>query len=230
MESGAAEAVPVRGPETEAQSPAMGPESEAQAPDGGLKPGGSGQGLPPDTAAGAAGEAGSSKRLRLFSVVMETMVEKLLETASFERFTQCYKPVHEIQPQFTHSVYKQLVSQLQTSIREEINQISEDGLFERALPKLDQLERESEARMVQAWRPTGAPAEDLRAHLVPCQLQQRQYLQLKLKRAREENTTLAQEVLQGRRRVQDLQQLRDDQCQAWEECNCICQKLKLSWQ
>ncbi|XP_059836069.1 polyamine-modulated factor 1 [Hypanus sabinus] len=205
---------PTRGPD------GMYPMAETQALEQDPEPEGSGQ--------GQADEAGSSKRFELFSVAMETMVQKLLEAASFERFAQCYSPVHEILPQFTHSVHKQFVAQLQTSIQEEIKQISEDGLFERALPKLDQLEREAEARTVPAWRPTGTPAEDLRAHLVPCQLQQRQYLQLKLRKAQEENAALTRDVLQGRKRLENLRQLRDDRLQDWQECNRICQKFKLS--
>ncbi|XP_072132310.1 polyamine-modulated factor 1 [Mobula birostris] len=248
MESGGPEVAAVQDPEVEGpggkiepeaqvQTPELGTESETQARESdGTHPAAETQALEQDpkpgssgpTAGGQADGAGSSNRFRLFSVAMETTVQKLLEAASFKRFAECYSPIHEILPQFTHSVHKQLITQLQTSIQEEINQISEDGLFERALPKLDQLERESEARTVPAWRPTGTPAEDLRAHLVSCQLQQRQYLQLKLRKAQEENAALARDVLQGRKRVETLQQLRDDQVQAWQECNRICQKFKLS--
>ncbi|XP_069796680.1 polyamine-modulated factor 1 isoform X2 [Narcine bancroftii] len=181
-------------------------------------------------APGPVDESEGSKRLNLFSVTMEQAVEKLLKGASFKRFAECYKPVHEILPQFTHSVHKQLVFQLQTSIREGIRQISEDGLFERALPKLDQLERESEARTVPAWRPTGSPAKDLRPHLVPCYLQQREYLQLKLKKAEAENAALAQDVLQGRKHIQTLEQLQNDQSHVWQHRHRICRQFKQSLQ
>ncbi|XP_067878520.1 polyamine-modulated factor 1 [Heterodontus francisci] len=172
----------------------------------------------------------ASKRLKLFSAAMETTLEKLLETASFERFAESYKPVYKVQPQLTHSVYKQLVSQLQTSIQEEINQISEDGLFERALPKLDDLERESESRSEPAWRPTGSPAVDLQRHLVPYQLQQRDYLRLKLKRAKDENAALAQSVLWGRGRIKALQQVQEERCQQWQQCSELCRQFKLDEQ
>ncbi|XP_043539955.1 polyamine-modulated factor 1 [Chiloscyllium plagiosum] len=184
-------------------------------------------GLDTSSGSGADTPASDSKRLRLFKAAIDTTVEKLLETASFERFAQCFQPVYKIQPQFTHSVYKQLISQLQTSIQEEVSQISEDGLFERALPKLDQLERESEARTDPAWRPTGSPAVDLRTHLVPYLLQQRDYLRLKLKRAKEENAALAQSVLEGRSRVESLVRVRDEQCQRWQQCTELCRQFQL---
>ncbi|XP_055521734.1 polyamine-modulated factor 1 [Leucoraja erinacea] len=149
---------------------------------------------------------------------------------SFERFAHCYEPVHKLQPQFTLGVHKQLVAQLQTSITEEIKQISEDGLFERALPKLDQLERESANRTTQAWRPTGSPGRDLQAHLVRCSLRQREYLRLKLRRAKEENAALAGDVLHGRQRVCAQQKLIQERSDAWQECDRICQKYKLSLQ
>ncbi|XP_067831947.1 polyamine-modulated factor 1 [Heptranchias perlo] len=217
--------------EPEGQAGVSGPEPEGQA---GVSEPRLSPPMDQDTASGSGGEAGvgpeGSKRLKLFSAAMETTMEKMLETASFERFAQSYKPVYKIQPQFTHSVYKQLITQLQTSMQEEINQISEDGLFERALPKLDQLERESEGRSEPAWRPTGSPADDLRSHLVPYQLQQCQYLRLKVKRAKEENAALAQSVLQGRGRIAKLQGLRDQRCQAWQECNKICRQFELDEQ
>ncbi|XP_078390151.1 polyamine-modulated factor 1 [Cetorhinus maximus] len=221
------------GPGAQADAGQTEPDPGAQADTEGS---GAGQPLPADLdiSAGSGGEAAlqaeGSKRLKLFSAAMETTVEKLLETASFDRFAECFKPVYKVQPQFMHSVYKQLISQLQTSIQEEVNQISEDGLFERALPKLDQLERESEARTEPAWRPTGCPAVDLQKHLVPYLLQQRDYLRLKLKRAKEENAALAQSVVQGRNRVEALGRLRDQRCQRWQECTELCRQFQLDEQ
>ncbi|XP_041035716.1 polyamine-modulated factor 1 [Carcharodon carcharias] len=235
-----------RGAEVQADAGEAEPGPAVQADAGEAEPGpavqadaegsGAGQLLPADLdiSAGSEGEAAlqaeGSKRLKLFSAAMETTVEKLLEAASFDRFAECFKPVYKVQPQFTHSVYKQLISQLQTSIQEEVNQISEDGLFERALPKLDQLERESEARSEPAWRPTGCPAVDLQKHLVPYLLQQRDYLRLKLKRAKEENAALAQSVIQGRNRVEALGRLRDERCQRWQECTELCRQFQLDEQ
>ncbi|XP_048476271.1 polyamine-modulated factor 1 [Rhincodon typus] len=116
---------------------------------------------------------------------------------------------------------------LETARQEEVHQISEDGLFERALPKLDQLERESEARTEPAWRPTGSPAVDLQTHLVPYLLQQRDYLRVKLKRVKEENAALAESVLQGRNRVESLVRVRDEQYQRWQECTELCRQFQL---
>ncbi|XP_078064033.1 polyamine-modulated factor 1 [Mustelus asterias] len=222
------------GAESEAQRGAAQPKDAAAAQDGAVQleaqasPGVSDSS--PSSGAEAAVRAEESKRLKLFSVAMETTLEKLLETASFERFSKCFEAVYELHPQFTQSVYKQLISQLQNSIQEEVRQISEDGLFERALPKLDQLEEDSEERSEPAWRPSGSPATDVQRHLVPYRQQQRDYLRLKLKRAKEENAALAQSVLSGRERIEALARCRDEQCQRWQECTELCRQFQLDEQ
>ncbi|GCB81107.1 hypothetical protein scyTo_0023267, partial [Scyliorhinus torazame] len=70
-----------------------------------------------------------------------------LQFTHFERFSECYKPVYKIMGErFMRGLYQQLITELQRSIQAEVSEISEHGQFERALPKLDKMEQESEAR------------------------------------------------------------------------------------
>ncbi|XP_038643206.1 polyamine-modulated factor 1 [Scyliorhinus canicula] len=162
---------------------------------------------------------------------METTRERLLETASFERFSECYKPVYKIMGErFMRGLYQQLITELQRSIQAEVSQISEHGQFERALPKLDKLEQESEARSEPAWRPTGSPEVDIKRHLVPYLLKHREYVRLKLERAKDENAALAQSVTQGRDRVKALAGLRDEHAKQWQKCTDLCRQFQLDEQ
>uniref|UniRef100_V9LAG0 Polyamine-modulated factor 1 n=1 Tax=Callorhinchus milii TaxID=7868 RepID=V9LAG0_CALMI len=184
----------------------------------------------PQTAAAAASavpgdaltEEPSTRRLRVFRAAMEKMLERVVESAGFESFTEAYQPVYELQPEFTRAVHRQIISQMQSSIRDEINQISDEGLLERALPRLDQLEKDSEARAEPGWRPTGDPHRDLRSHLGPYLEQQRNYLRLKVRKAKEENASLAQAVLQGRERITRLDTECKERLGKWLAINEIC--------
>ena len=135
---------------------------------------------------------------------------------SFERFTSCYKPFQQLDPKVMQWVYDKFVTQLQTSIREEISEIKEEGNLEAVLNSLDKIVEEGKANGEPAWRPSGTPEKDLCSVMAPYCLQQRDALCYRVQKQKAKNQDLADAVLAGRRQLQGLQQQIQALQQTWQ--------------
>ncbi|XP_072588625.1 polyamine-modulated factor 1 isoform X4 [Vulpes vulpes] len=139
-----------------------------------------------------------------------------VKSPSYQRFTDCYKRLYQLQPEMTQKIYDKFITQLQTSVQEEISEIKAEGNLEAVLNTLDRIVEEGKDHTELAWRPSGIPEEDVRSAMVPYFLQQREALQRRVHRQEAENRQLAEAVLAGRRRVEELQQQGQAQQQAWQ--------------
>uniref|UniRef100_A0A803JVM5 Osteocalcin n=1 Tax=Xenopus tropicalis TaxID=8364 RepID=A0A803JVM5_XENTR len=155
-------------------------------------------------------------RIVIFDTLVDKFLEGLVQAGSYQRFARCYKRFYRLQPEMTRSIYEQFVFQLQSSIKDEIQEIKAEGNLEALLDSLDKMETEAGDRTDLAWRPSGVPEEDLRSHLVPYLLQQRDYLRKLLREREEENARLAQAVLLGRRRIEEMQKEIERRKLAWQ--------------
>ncbi|XP_074836984.1 polyamine-modulated factor 1 [Carettochelys insculpta] len=155
-------------------------------------------------------------RGQLFNTVVETFLEKLIAAGSYQRFANCYHRFYKLHPEMTRSIYDQFISQLQTSIREEIREIKEEGNLEELFASLDKIVEEAKKREEPAWRPSGIPEEDVHSAMVPYLLKHQAYLRKALKEKEEENRKLADSVLAGRERISELQQQIQNRKQAWQ--------------
>ncbi|XP_077934667.1 polyamine-modulated factor 1 isoform X3 [Halichoerus grypus] len=135
---------------------------------------------------------------------------------SYQRFTDCYERLYQVQPEVTQRIYDKFVTQLQTSVREEIAEIKVEGNLEAVLNSLDKIVQEGKDRTEPAWRPSGIPEEDVRSALMPYFVQQRDALRRRVHRQEAENRQLAEAVLAGRGRVQELRQRGRARQQAWQ--------------
>nr|XP_006976443.2 polyamine-modulated factor 1 isoform X2 [Peromyscus maniculatus bairdii] len=155
-------------------------------------------------------------RVKLLDTIVDTFLQKLVAPRSFERFTDCYQHFHQLDPGVTRSVYDKFVAQLQTSIREEISEIKEEGNLEAVLNSLDKIVEEGKAHGEPAWRPSGTPEKDLCSAMAPYFLQQRDTLCRRVRKQEAKNQDLADAVLAGRRQVEELQQQVQALQQAWQ--------------
>ncbi|XP_065400756.1 polyamine-modulated factor 1 isoform X2 [Macaca fascicularis] len=136
--------------------------------------------------------------------------------ANYQRFTDCYKRFYQLQPDITQRIYDKFIAQLQTSIREEISDIKEEGNLEAVLNALDKIVEEGKDRKEPAWRPSGIPEKDLHSVMAPYFLQQRDTLRRHVHKQEAENQQLADAVLAGRRQVEELQLQVQARQQAWQ--------------
>ncbi|CAH2321702.1 Hypothetical predicted protein [Pelobates cultripes] len=174
--------------------------------------------------------AGAPQRMLIFDTLVDRFLEGLVEAGSYSRFARCYRRIYKLQPEITRSIYDQFVAQLQKSIKDEIQELKEEGNLEALLDSLDNLETEAGGRTDLEWRPSGVPEEDLRSHLVPYLLQQREYLRKILKEQIEENAKLSQSVLAGRKRIEQMQKEIERRQQAWQELSKVQREMILSIQ
>ncbi|VCW70463.1 unnamed protein product [Gulo gulo] len=136
--------------------------------------------------------------------------------ASYQRFSDCYKRLCQLQPDVTQRIHDKFVAQLQASVREEISEIKAEGNLEAVLDALDRIVEEGKDRAEPAWRPSGVPEADVRSAAVPYFLQQRDALQRRVRRQEAENRRLAEAVLAGRRQLEQLEQQARARQQAWQ--------------
>ncbi|XP_007482122.1 polyamine-modulated factor 1 [Monodelphis domestica] len=155
-------------------------------------------------------------KVKLLDTVVDTFLQKLVSAGSYERFTKCYKRFYKLQPEMTRLIYDQFITQLQTSIREEISTIKEEGNLEAVLNSLDKIVEEAKDRKEPAWRPSGIPEDDVRSALMPYFLQQKSSLKRLVQEQERENVKLAEMVLEGRKQVLELQQQIQARKQAWQ--------------
>ncbi|XP_023569475.1 polyamine-modulated factor 1 isoform X2 [Octodon degus] len=115
--------------------------AEAKVPNeaaGEVKPNGpSPESVPPGTAV---------SRVKLLDTMVDTFLQKLIAAGSYQRFTDCYKHFHQLQPEMTQRIYDKFVTQLQASIREEISEIKEEGNLETVLMSLDKIVEDGKKR------------------------------------------------------------------------------------
>ncbi|KAM8921053.1 polyamine-modulated factor 1-like [Pelodytes ibericus] len=187
----------------------------------------------PDTEAPGSSQQpkpGAPQRTLIFNTLIDKFLEGMVEAGSYQRFARCYRRFYKLQPEITRSIYDQFVAQLQSSIRDEIEEIKSEGNLELLLDSLDKLEKEADGQATLGWRPSGIPEEDVRSHLVPYLLQQRDYLRKVLKEQVDENAKLAQSVLAGRKRIEDMQEEIKKRQQAWQELSKAQREMVLSVQ
>ncbi|CAK6439505.1 unnamed protein product [Pipistrellus nathusii] len=156
-------------------------------------------------------------RVKLLDTTVDTFLQKLVAAGSYQRFTDCYKHFYQLQPEMTQRIYDKFITQLQTSIREEISEIKAEGNLAAVLTALDTIVEEGKDRKEPAWRPSGVPEKDLRSTTVPYLLQQRDALRRRVQKQEAENRQLAEAVLAGRRQVEELQLQGQAQWQAWQQ-------------
>ncbi|XP_058395426.1 polyamine-modulated factor 1 isoform X3 [Diceros bicornis minor] len=116
----------------EASSVNVGSGCEERGPEG-LSP----EPLPPGT---------TISRVKLLDTMVDTFLQKLIAAGSYQRFTDCYKRFYQLQPEMTQRIYDKFITQLQTSIREEISEIKAEGNLEAVLNALDTIVEEGKDR------------------------------------------------------------------------------------
>ncbi|XP_066062603.1 polyamine-modulated factor 1 [Chamaea fasciata] len=160
--------------------------------------------------------AAAPSRAQVFTTVVDTFLEKLVAAGSYHRFVNCYRCFYKLQPELTRSIYDQFISQLQTSIKEEIQEVKNEGNLEGLFSSLDKIVEEAKDREEPAWRPSGIPEQDIRSTMVPYLLKHRSHLRRVLREKEEENRKVAESVLMGRDRIAELQRLIEAHQQAWQ--------------
>ncbi|XP_074989594.1 polyamine-modulated factor 1 isoform X2 [Calonectris borealis] len=90
-------------------------------------------------------------RAQVFATVVDTFLEKLVAAGSYQRFANCYRCFYKLQPEMTRSIYDQFISQLQTSIKEEIQEVKNEGNLEVLFNSLDKIVEEAKNQEEPAW-------------------------------------------------------------------------------
>ncbi|XP_030324269.1 polyamine-modulated factor 1 [Calypte anna] len=181
-------------------------------PDGENGTGGTG-----GTGTGASPEPEAPGRSQIFATVVDTFLEKLVEAGSYPRFAHCYQGFSSLRPEVLRSLHRQFLTQLQSCIREEIQEVKTEGNLELLFNSLDKIVEEAKDQEEPAWRPSGIPEEDIQSSLIPYLLKHRAFLRKFLKEKEEENRNIAGMVLAGRERIAELRELIRARRNSWQD-------------
>ncbi|XP_077620193.1 polyamine-modulated factor 1 [Crocuta crocuta] len=112
-------------------------------------------------------------RVKLLDTLVETFLQKLVAAGSYQRFSDCYKRLYQLQPEVTQRIYDKFITQLQASVRDEISELKAEGNLEAVLNALDKIVAEGEDHREPAWPCTenrrswwlcsGSPSEEATA-------------------------------------------------------------------
>ncbi|MGH0174587.1 UNVERIFIED_CONTAM: hypothetical protein FKN15_068407 [Acipenser sinensis] len=159
-------------------------------------------------------------RLKLFNKNCRSQALQCLTggslCVSFQRFAHTFHPFYKLQPRVTQSIHRTFISQLQTSIQDDISQIMEEGNLHAQLDELDRLQEEASDTAEPAWRPSGVPEQDFQSFLIPYYLQQQEFLRKAVKSLEQENGRLAQSVQAGRERLSEAEKLIRESMGEWQ--------------
>ncbi|XP_041099093.1 polyamine-modulated factor 1 [Polyodon spathula] len=172
----------------------------------------------PNLSSGPGGPGSEPKRtrLKLFNKVMEKSLQRVITEASFQRFAHSFHPFYKLQPSVTQSIHRTFISQLQTSIQDDISQIMEEGNLHAQLDELDRLQEEGSDTAEPAWRPSGVPEQDFHCFLIPYSLQQQEFLRKAVRSLEQENGRLAQSVQAGRERLSEAEKQIQERLREWQ--------------
>ncbi|XP_064608598.1 polyamine-modulated factor 1-like [Liolophura sinensis] len=144
----------------------------------------------------------------------------------YKVFASSFPALHEQYPQALRSLREQLITKLETAVKDEAEKMySDHGI----VPLLNQLEELSKQKRpgVTAWRPTGDVEEDLRAHTYPLKLKQRDRLKKIAEALTEENKQLRTAVEARRHKFHNTQQAVEDNIARVNQAYDACQNLPL---
>ncbi|KFO96698.1 Polyamine-modulated factor 1, partial [Calypte anna] len=140
----------------------------------------------------------------------------LVPVGSYPRFAHCYQGFSSLRPEVLRSLHRQFLTQLQSCIREEIQEVKTEGNLELLFNSLDKIVEEAKDQEEPAWRPSGIPEEDIQSSLIPYLLKHRAFLRKFLKEKEEENRNIAGMVLAGRERIAELRELIRARRNSWQ--------------
>ncbi|XP_032831826.2 polyamine-modulated factor 1 [Petromyzon marinus] len=170
----------------------------------------------------AAVGAEERERLSEFWVATDKLLERIPAALKLKHFAKSYPMVYADNPELLKKIHENSKEHLRKAIKEEMDLIVLEEGLEKLLGSLDELAKG--APVEPAWRPSGDPASDVRAHLHKYLQQEPEFVRRSLQCCQRDTAALAQRVLDGRQQIQALQANIAAKRAQWEECYKICQE------
>ncbi|XP_078737074.1 polyamine-modulated factor 1 [Lampetra fluviatilis] len=171
----------------------------------------------------AAVGAEERERMSELWIAIEKLLERLPAALKLKRFVKAYPMVHAHKPELLKKIHENSKEHLRNAIKEEMDLIVREEGLEKLLGSLDEMAKG--APVEPAWRPSGDPASDVRAHFHKYKRQEPEFVRRSLQRCQRDTAALAQRVLDGRQQIQALQAKITAKQAQWEECYKICQEV-----
>ncbi|XP_038072137.1 polyamine-modulated factor 1-like [Patiria miniata] len=166
-----------------------------------------------------------SHMIRLRDALQKT-VKKCLEAGRYSTFGRSYYFAHEKRPEALRSIREQFLENLESSIQKELElMIDEEGLV-KLFNELDQHIQDAPTQLTKpAWRPSGDPVEDSRAHLIQPKLREKERLEHLLDQIEQENKRLHQAVLPRKQHLLDTKQKITEKMKTFDRAAAACRKI-----
>ncbi|XP_076465812.1 polyamine-modulated factor 1-like isoform X2 [Babylonia areolata] len=134
-----------------------------------------------------------------------------------------FEPIHKKDPKILQRLHEQASAQLTKNIKEELALMFEEENIQAFMAKLDDMKAqadEMDADLV-AWRPSGEPSEDVRAHVQPVYQQHLHQLQKVFDQLQSQNMLLKRSLKKEQDKLMQSHAAIQGHLQTWRKANCL---------
>ncbi|XP_071106319.1 polyamine-modulated factor 1-like [Haliotis cracherodii] len=144
---------------------------------------------------------------------LEKTVKKCLSSVRYTAFKEHFRPLYDHNSKALRGIRDQMVQQLDSNIFDEIANMFEE---ENILPLMNGLDELVEYPDT-AWRPTGDPSVDVRAHILPGHMKHREQLAAMLKELESRNRMLQETVRARQEKLYATREQVEQICGVWQK-------------
>ncbi|XP_067664341.1 polyamine-modulated factor 1-like [Haliotis asinina] len=144
---------------------------------------------------------------------LEKTVKKCLSSVRYSAFKEHFQPLYEHNSKALRGIRDQMVEQLDSNIFDEISNMFEEENILPLMNGLDDLKEYPE----KAWRPSGDPDVDVRAHVLPGHIKHREQLAAMLKELESRNRMLQETVRARQEKLYSTCEQVEQICGVWQK-------------
>ncbi|CAL1541391.1 unnamed protein product [Lymnaea stagnalis] len=148
---------------------------------------------------------------------VEKSIQKITSKRNLLYIKEHFRDLYRADSKNVTELYKSMMSQLESMIKEEIDLQIENNKVKDLLNNLDKINLEYRNQTQRKWRPSGNPEEDIKAHMYESNKVEVQQLEKILSTLESQNKYLNERVVTTNEKLQASIQMVESHCSNWHE-------------
>lgn len=167
-------------------------------------------------------EVKHGKHMELLTNSLNLSIKKFSSGAKLSMFKSSFKPVYKNNPEALKNIHQQVLKQIETNVKDEIDQMFKEENIALLLNQLDESIQKSESvegggQDTPAWRPTKQPELDILAHSIPVKKKEKNHLDHVVLELEKQNKLLKEALKARQKKLMDTKQKIDKHVETWEQ-------------
>ncbi|KAL8565253.1 hypothetical protein ACOMHN_001151 [Nucella lapillus] len=170
-----------------------------------------------------ASDAPNGIHMQHLQKALDKTTRKCVSSLKFSLLKRHFEPIYKKDPKTLQKLHEEASAQLSTNIKEELAVMFEEENIQDFMVKLDEIKAQADEmdENLVAWRPSGNPSEDIRAHVHPIHLQHLHQLQKVFEQLQSQNTLLRRTLKKEQDKLLHSCSAIQDHLQTWKKANCL---------